>query len=157
MIATDPLFADESVQHAIGLQRYRADYLARDLWRLGRGRLHWSHVVKSRGDGGVVVVGGGALGDLKAAYVDVIVPAHARLGVEDHQLRLWRGSLRRVRKTLKRPEEDAFEEFLHKERFSSVFRVVGAHVRRNEGASEELARAVLKMMAAVQLRADERG
>lgn len=151
MIALDPLLLDDRVKADVQVQRYRADYLMRDLWRLYHGRVQWSVLVRHAGsmDGrGAAVAGAGSLRSMRAAYRDVIVPAHARLGVEEHVLRVWRGALRQARHTLQRDEELAVEDYLLADRHASVFRVDGAYVRRSATSSEHLARAALKLASA---------
>ncbi len=158
-LAVDPLFEAPETKAAIGVQRYRADYVARDLWRLYHGRVRWALLVRQATSDmpGTAVKGGGSLSSLRAAYLDVVVPAHARLGLVDHRLRVWRSGLRQARGSLKQDELLALEDWMERAAFSSVFRVVGPHVRRSEAASEDLARAVLKLMAGVEVLRDDRG
>lgn len=150
MTIVDPLLVDHSTRHALQVQRWRAEYVTRELWRILQGRAHWSVLTRSGNSegGGAIVVGAGSLASLKAAFVDVVVPADARLGVEDHQLRVWRGSLRVAWRSLKPDESFALEEWLHRPRHSAIFRREGAAVRRNHGTGEDLARAALKLLAA---------
>lgn len=157
MSVVDPLLVDASTRGALQLQRWRAEHVTRELWRVMHGRAHWTVLTRGAGPGGgAVVAGAGSLASTRAAFVDVVVPAAARLEVGDHQLRVWRGSLRGAWQGLKVGEAFALEEWLHKERHSSVFRLEGAAVRRNHGVSEDLARAALKLLAAVSVREDDR-
>lgn len=158
MNGLDPLLIDSSTRVELQLQRWRAEHVTRDLWRVMHGRAHWTIITRvgnSQG-GGTVVAGAGSLASLRAAYLDVIVPAVARLEVEDHQLRVWRGSLRKTWQALKAGESFALEEWLHRERHSAIFRLEGASVRRNHGATEELARAALKLLSAATAKEDDR-
>lgn len=154
----DPLLVAADEAALIQLARWQAEHVSRDLWRVTHGRAHWTSVTlrSPAASSSALVVGGGSVGSMRAAYVDVVVPAAARLGIDDHLVRVWRGDLRRAWGSLKRLEELAFEDWLNRERHSSVFRLVGAAVRRNDGVSEELARAALKLLAAGQARRDDR-
>lgn len=153
----DPLFASPETAAQLQLQRYRAEYVARELWRIYHQRNGWRHVIVRRDQAsGTIVAGAGSLGSLRAAYVDVIVPTAARIGVDEHLLRVWRSSLRTARRTLTVDEDFAFEEFLNRTRHNSIFRLVGAGVRRNDGASPDLARAALKLMVAAEVRESDR-
>lgn len=155
MNALDPLLLDDRVKADVQVQRYRADYLMRDLWRLYHGRVQWGVLVRHAGGAelrGAAVAGAGSLSSMRAAYRDVIVPAHARLGVEEHVLRVWRGALRQARRTLQRDEELAVEDYLLSGRHASVFRVDGAYVRRSATSSEHLARAALKLASAGEVK-----
>ncbi len=158
MNGVDPLLVDRTTRTALQLQRWRAEHVTRDLWRVMQGRAHWAVITRSGSTpgGGTVVAGAGSLASLRAAYLDVVVPAVARLGVEDHQLRVWRGSLRVAWRALKPDESFALEDWLHRERHSSIFRLEGATVRRNHGATEELARAALKLLSAATAKEDDR-
>lgn len=157
-VVLDPLLAPPETAQLLQLHRYRAEYVSRELWRVFQQRTGWKVAVArpSSEGGGAIVAGGGSLGSLKAAYLDVIVPAAARLDVDEHLLRVWRGSLREARRTLNADEEFAFEEFLHRNRHNSIFRLVGAGVRRNEGASPDLARAALKLLSAAEVKETDR-
>lgn len=153
MIA-DPLFVPQSERHAVYVQRYRAEFVTLALWRLVQERAHWKTITvrADAGEGGSTrAVGAGSLRSVSSAVFDARVPAHARLQVPDHWIRIYRGELRRVRGELKPEEEHALEEWLLKPRHSCVFRVHGDRVQRNEGASEDLARAALKLMAATRV------
>lgn len=150
----DPLLAPRDTTHALQLQRYRCEYVLRGLWRIVQGRAHWQVAIARPADlegGSFRTVGGGSLESRKAAFLLVEVPAHARLGIDEHQLRLWRRSLHKAWQSLKADEEFALEDWLNRERHNAIFRVEGATVRRNQGASEDLARAALKLMAAVDV------
>lgn len=157
-MSVDPLLIDDSTRVALQLQRWRAEHVTRELWRVMHGRTHWRQLIAGNrtAAGGTVIAGAGSLASLRAAYLDVLVPGVARLGVDDHELRVWRGSLRVAWQDLKPDETFALEEWLHKERHSSVFRLEGASVRRNHGASEWLARAALKLLAAAAAKQEER-
>lgn len=154
----DPLLVEASEAALIQLARWQAEHVARDLWRVTHGRAHWTVVsLRAASDGpAAVVVGGGSLASTRAGYLDVVVPADAHLEIDDHQVRVWRGDLRRAWQTLKRLEELAFEDWLNRERHNSIFRRVGSAVRRNDGVSEELARAALKLLSAGTARRDDR-
>ncbi len=159
MSVLDPLLVDHSTREALQLQRWRAEHVTRDLWRIMQGRAHWSVITRNGfapGGGGTVVAGAGSLASLRAACFDVMVPGVARLGFTDHQLRVWRGSLRVAWQGLKPDESFALEDWLHRDRHSAVFRLEGATVRRNHGASEDLARAALKLLAAATAKQDDR-
>jgi len=150
----DPLFVPRSERHAIYVQRYRAEYVTLALWRLVHERAHWKTITvhADGGEGGSIrAVGAGSLRSFSSAVFDARVPAHARLQVPDHWIRVYRGELRRVRENLKPEEEHALEEWLLKPRHSCIFRVHGDKVQRNETASEDLARAALKLMAATRV------
>lgn len=155
----DPLFAPPETAAQLQLHRYRSEYVARELWRVYHQRTGWKVAIARRDDsggGGAIVAGAGSLGSLKAAYLDVTVPAALRLDIAEHLLRVWRGSLREARRTLNSDEEFAFEEFLHRTRHSSIFRLVGSGVRRNDGASPDLARAALKLLSAAEVKETDR-
>lgn len=153
MRALDPLFTSADTAALVQLHRYRAEYVARELWRLYHQRTSWQvAIVRRDAAGGAVVAGAGSLGSLRAAYLDVIVPAAARIDVEEHLLRVWRSSLRQARETLTNDEEFAIEEFLNLARHNAIFRLEGLGVRRNQGASADLARAALKLMSAAEVR-----
>jgi hypothetical protein len=156
--SSDPLFEADETRAAIGLQRWRADAMMRELWRLHHNRTHWKTVIKASSEGSsAVVVGGGSTGYLKAAYLEVVVAGHTRLGIEDHQLRVWKGTLRRVWRDLKPHEDLALESYLLQERHSSVFLADGPYVQKGRGTSDDLARAALKLMAAAEVKVDDRG
>lgn len=153
----DPLFASAETAHQLQLHRYRAEYVLRELWRIYHQRTGWRHVIVRRdGGSGAVVAGAGSMGSVRAAYVDVIVPAASRLEVDEHLMRMWRSSLRAARRTLTADEDFAVEEFLHRQRHAAVFVVEGGGVRRNRSASPDLARAALKLMAAAEIKETDR-
>lgn len=159
MSILDPLLVDNSTREALQLQRWRAEHVARTLWTIMQGRAHWAVITRNGaapGGGGTLVAGAGSLASLRAAYVDVPIGAVARLGVEPHLLRLWRGALRVAWQGLKPDEAFALEDWLHRERHSAIFRLEGATVRRNHGTSEELARAALKLLSAATAKEDDR-
>lgn len=153
-IAVDPLFTPAEDRRLVYQQRYRAEFVTLALWRIVHERAHWREITVRReagAGGGVRAVGAGSLRSYTSAVYDVRVPAHARLQVPEHTIRIYRGELRRVRETLKPEEEHALEEWLLKPRHSCIFRVHGDKVQRNETASEDLARAALKLMAATRV------
>lgn len=140
--------------HDVYVQRYRATYLARDLWRIAQGRARWAMAAPARGSGsggGFQVVGAGRAA--RPRYFDVTVPANAALDVPEHTLRIWAHDLRRGMESLQRDERDAWEDYLLWPRLSSVFHVVTrwAMVRRGDNASEELARATMKLVISCEV------
>lgn len=159
-IAVDPLFTPAEDRRLLYQQRYRAEFVTLALWRIVHERAHWREITVRRetgAGGGVRAVGAGSLRSYSAGVFDVRVPAHARLGVTEHHVRLYRGELRRVLESLKPEERHALDEWLLKPRHSCVFRVHGDRVHRNEGAGEDLARAALKLMAATRVLGAEHG
>lgn len=136
------------------VQRYRADYVARALWRLSQGRAHWHRMPMtpgSVGSSGFSVRGGGTVTGVR--YLPITVPPCAVLHLDDQRLRLWASDYRQSLCGLTTDERDAWEDYLLKPRLSSVFYLVRrwAMVRRSDNASEDLARAALKLVGDVEV------
>lgn len=139
------LVEDSDIQ-AVYLSRWRADHVAKSLWRVANGRAGW-HTMPIKpshaSSGGITATGGGA--SRGARYLTIRVEGCFVLGVERHELRLWHTDFRQAYRQLGMNEQNALEDYFLKSRMSSVFYLVQrwAMVRRSENCTSELARAVL--------------
>jgi uncharacterized C2H2 Zn-finger protein len=148
VIELHDLIEDRDI-HEVYLLRYRADYVMRKLWEITQGRSHWRSAGSHRpgpgaGSGGGVGVAG--IGQAtRAKYALVTVPECAVLHFEGERLRLWSTHVNRTLNALPFDQRKAVEDFLMAPRCSAVFSLVKrwAMVRRNESASEHLAKAAL--------------
>jgi hypothetical protein len=140
------LLEDKDI-HAVYVSRWRADHVAKSLWRIAKGRIRWhtmplkpSHAAA---DGCVGVTGGSA--SRGARYLTVRIEPCFVLGVEKHEVRLWHTDFRLAYRQLTIDQQTALDEYLLGNRMSSVFYLVRkwVMVRRSDNATGELAEAVM--------------
>jgi hypothetical protein len=141
------LVEDSDIQ-AVYLSRWRADHVAKTLWRVAKNRAHWhSMPIKPThaSSGGISASGGTA--SQGARYLPIRVEACFVLGVEEHELRLWATDYRMAYRQLGLEEQSAWEDYLLSSRMSSVFYLVKrwAMVRRSDNSPPELARAAMAL------------
>jgi hypothetical protein len=138
--------------HQVYLLRYRADYTMRKLWEITQGRARWHSASSHRpplgasSGGGVGVAGIGQA--TRAKYALITVPECAILQFPRERRRLWSTHLARTVNSLPFDQRKAVEDYLLEPRCNAVFSLVKrwAMVRRNETASEHLARAALTIV-----------
>jgi hypothetical protein len=157
-------FLEDRDIHEVYLLRYRADYSMRKLWEIIQGRSHWRSAGANRptlgaASGGSVGVAG--IGQAtRAKYALITVPECAVLRFEGERLRLWSTHLARCVNALPFDQRKAVEDYLLDPRPGAVFKLVKrwAMVRRDDNASEHLAKAALAIVALtdVELRTAER-
>jgi hypothetical protein len=139
--------------HEVYLLRYRAEYVMRKLWEITQGRSHWRSAGVNRpalGSGSRGGVGVAGIGQAtRAKYALITVPECAVLRFERERRRLWSTHLARSVNRLPFDQRKAVEDFLLEPRPSAVFKLVKrwAMVRRDDNASEHLAKAALSIVA----------
>jgi hypothetical protein len=146
-------FLEDRDIHQVYLLRYRAEYVMRKLWEITQGRSHWRSAGTTRSTlgggagGGVGVAGIGQA--TRAKYALITVPECAVLEFEGERLRLWSTHLSRRVNALPFDQRKAVEDFLLEPRPSAVFKLVKrwAMVRRDDNASEHLAKAALTIVS----------
>jgi hypothetical protein len=131
---------------ATNLEKWRADFVLYALWRVAHDRDHWRHLrtkplhLVGNGSGR-----GGSLGG--AAYLRVRVKALPALGIEAHELRLWRDDYVRALKNLSSDQRHELKYHLARPRYSSVFRFHrrAGLVQASDTVEAALAQAALKI------------
>lgn len=109
--------------YATNLEKWRADHVLKNLWRVAHGRQRWHglapkplHMNGSRRSDlpGLAIAG--------AAYLMIRVRALPALGIEEHWLRLYRGDYGRVLEALSEAQRHELKCYLARPQYSSVFR-----------------------------------
>jgi hypothetical protein len=104
---------------ATNLEKWRADFVLYSLWRVAHDRDHWRHLRTKP----IHIVGSGRGGSLGgAAYLRVRVKALPALGIEAHELRLWRDDYIKAVRSLTSDQRHELKYHLARPRYSSVFR-----------------------------------
>lgn len=137
--------------HAVYLDRLRAEYLTKTLWKLTHEHVHWQTLpltpLEAKSSGGDSS-GGVGFSSRSPRYVEFVVPPVAMLDFGGERWRIWKDGYGSALQNLPLDQQDAFKEHMLKRRYSAVYAVIPrwAMVRRTTGASRELAIASLKIL-----------
>jgi hypothetical protein len=135
------------IKRATELEKWRADYVLKALWRVAHDRQVW-HTMKTKplhlvgGNGGMPAVQSSS-----PAFLLIRVGELPEMGFEQHKLRLYRREYQAVLDVLSGFERHELKYHLAKPRYSSVFRFHrrACNIQLNDTVEVALGEAAVKI------------
>ena len=131
--------------------RWQAGEVAQALWQETQGLRHWETLSLKPApyDGRTIEKQTGGTG--APQLLTVRIEPVSEIGIEQHEVRLWRSSYESARAAMLSSERDAFDVWLDKARYSALFAIHRTHNQIRCISDAPVAQAALTIMEFVEV------